>query len=263
MLNIGIKSLSLNSSLDSYKHLILIDRIQQSFDRIFFMIIYGKQVCFHALEEHEVDIKTVYIAKRGILPQKLFEAYKTRIKFLEEKWAQQMSKGGNHQGILIEMEEFKQSNLATLKQESFLVVLDTLTDAGNIGAIVRSAYALGADGIIATGVKTLNFASMIRTSSGALLNMPFVIIHNIADVLNELKQVGFKSYGAEMNGIDIGSCKFEDKKVLVLGSEGNGLSKRAKSKIDKFISIEMKHEFDSLNVSAAAAILIHRMKNAI
>jgi len=227
------------------------------------MIIYGKQVCLHALQKHESAIKTVYIAKKGILPQKLFESYKPRIKFLEEKWAQSMSKGGNHQGILIEMEAFKQTNLTTLKKEHFIVVLDTLTDTGNIGAIVRSAYALGADGVIATGVKTLNFSSIIRTSSGALLEMPFVIIPNILDVFNELKQVDFKVYGAVMHGEKVDACQFSDKKVLVLGSEGQGISKRAISKIDEMISIEMKHEFDSLNVSAAAAILIHRMGNAV
>jgi len=214
------------------------------------------------LQEHESAIKTVYIAKKGILPKKIFDQYYSRIKFLEEKWAQQMSKSGNHQGILIDMEEFKESDLATLKKESFIVVLDTLTDAGNIGAIVRSAYALGADGIIASGVKTLNFSSMVRTSSGALLNMPFVIIPNIGDVLNELKQVGFRTYGASTEGSDINTYQSSDKRVLILGSEGEGLSKKAKSKIDEFISIEMKHEFDSLNVSAAAAILIHRMGNA-
>jgi len=227
------------------------------------MIIYGKQVCLHALQKHESAIKTVYIAKKGILPQKLFEHYREKIKFLEEKWAQSMSKGGNHQGILLEMDTFVQSDLTTLKKENFIVVLDTLTDTGNIGAIVRSAYALGADGIIATGVKTLNFASIIRTSSGALLEMPFVIIPNVLDVLNELKQVDFNVYGAVMNGKSIESCQFSDKKVLLLGSEGEGISKRAMSKVDEMISIEMKHEFDSLNVSAAAAILIHRMGNAI
>ncbi|MBU1667558.1 23S rRNA (guanosine(2251)-2'-O)-methyltransferase RlmB [bacterium] len=227
------------------------------------MIIYGKQVCLHALQEHEAAIKTVYIAKKGILPQKLFEAYRPRIKFLEEKWAQSMSKGGNHQGILVEMEPFVQSDLSTLKKERFIVVLDTLTDTGNIGAIVRSAYALGADGIIASGVKTLNFASIVRTSSGALLNMPFVIIPNVLDVLNELKHVEFKVYGAMMNGKRLDECQFTGKRVLVLGSEGEGISKRAKSKIDEMVSIEMRHEFDSLNVSAAAAILIHRMGNEI
>jgi len=227
------------------------------------MIIYGKQVCLHALKEHESAIKTVYIAKKGILPQNLFEHFREKIKFLEEKWAQSMSKGGNHQGLLIEMEPFAQSNISTLKQENFIVVLDTLTDTGNIGAIVRSAYALGADGIIATGVKTLNLASIIRTSSGALMEIPFVIIPNTLDVLNELKQVGFTVYGASMEGTKVELCQFSNKKVLVLGSEGQGISKRATSKIDEMISIGMKHEFDSLNVSAAAAILIHRMENAI
>jgi 23S rRNA (guanosine2251-2'-O)-methyltransferase len=227
------------------------------------MIIYGKQVCLHALQEHESAIKTVYIAKKGILPQKLFDSFKPRIKFLEDKWAQSMSKGGNHQGVLLEMETFTQSDLATLKKERFILVLDGLTDTGNIGAIVRSAYALGADGIIATGVKTLNFASIVRTSSGALLDMPFVIIPNILDVLNELKQVEFSIYGASMDGKAVDECEFSQKRVLVLGSEGEGLSKKAKSKIDKIISIEMKHEFDSLNVSAAAAIILHRMGNVI
>lgn len=227
------------------------------------MIIYGKQVSLHALKEHEADIKTVYIAKKGILPQNLFEHFREKIKFLEERWAQSMSRGGNHQGILIEMQDFTQSNISTLKQESFIIVLDNITDTGNIGAIVRSAYALGADGIIATGVKTLNFASIVRTSSGALLDMPFVIIPNTLDVLNELKQVDFKVYGASMEGTDIESCRFSKKRVLILGSEGRGISKRVTSKIDEMISIKMKHQFDSLNVSVAAGIIIHRMENAI
>jgi len=224
------------------------------------MIIYGKQVCLHALSQHESSVKTVYIAKKGILPQKLYNRYKPRIKFLENKWAQSMAKGGNHQGILVEIEEFVQSDLATMKENSFILVLDSLTDVGNIGAIVRTAYALGVDGIIASGIKQLNFASIVRSSSGAMLDMPFVIIPNILDVINELKQVEFKIYGASMDGTVINSCKFNGKRVLLLGSEGEGISKRAKSKIDEMISIEMHREFDSLNVSVAAAILIDRMR---
>jgi len=231
--------------------------------KMFFMIIYGKQVCLYALQEHGKSVKTVYIAKKGVLPQKLFEEYKDKIKFLEEKWAQSMSKGGNHQGLLLEMETLEESNLSSLKREPFILVLDGLTDTGNIGAIVRSAYALGVDGIIATGVKSLNMASVVRTSSGALLNIPFVIIPNISDVLHELKQVNFTLYGASMDGNAVDKCQFSQKRVLVLGSEGEGLSKRAKSKIDEIVSIKMRHEFDSLNVSAAAAILIHRMGNVI
>ncbi|MFC2057504.1 23S rRNA (guanosine(2251)-2'-O)-methyltransferase RlmB [Campylobacterota bacterium] len=227
------------------------------------MIIYGKQVCLHALEQHSEKIKTVYVAKKGILPNDLFHKYHDNIKFLEEKWAQSMSKGGNHQGLLVEMKEFEQSSLSEIKKNDFIVVLDGLTDVGNIGAIVRSAYALGADAIIATGVKQLNFAAVARTSSGAMLDMPFMIATNILDTFNELQQLGYAFYGASMDGENVQDMTFDRKRVLVLGSEGKGLSKKVIAKLDHKVSIEMKHSFDSLNVSAAAAILIHRMGYAI
>jgi len=223
------------------------------------MIIYGKQVCLHALEHHADKIKTVYVAKKNILPQALFHQYHDSIKFLEEKWAQSMAKGGNHQGLLVEMDAFEEAAFATIKKGNFVVVLDGLTDVGNIGAIVRSAYALGADAMIASGTKQLNLAAIARTSSGALLDMPFMITANILDNFNELGQLGFKVYGAAMEGQNVKDIAFASKRILVLGNEGAGLSKKVANKVDQMVSIEMKHAFDSLNVSAAAAILIHRM----
>jgi len=232
------------------------------------MIIYGKQVCLHALEHHEEKIKTVYVAQKGAnskgtLPKDLFHKYHDKIKFLEEKWAQSMSKGGNHQGLLVEMEEFKESTFAQIKKSDFIVVFDGLTDVGNIGAVIRSAYALGADAVIVSGVKQLNFAAIARSSSGALLDMPLMITANILDNFNELGQLGFSIYGASMEGESIEKITFSSKRVLVLGSEGKGLSGKVTAKINHMVSIEMKHAFDSLNVSAAAAILIHRMSYAI
>jgi 23S rRNA (guanosine2251-2'-O)-methyltransferase len=223
------------------------------------MIIYGKQVCLHALEHHSEKIKTVYVAKKNILPKDVFHKYHDNIKFLEEKWAQSMAKGGNHQGLLIEMDEYEQATLSQIKKNSFIVVLDGLTDVGNIGAIVRSAYALGAEAVIATGVKTLNFSAIARSSSGALLDMPFMIDSNILDTFNELGQLGFTLYGASMDGEKVQDITFESKRVLVMGSEGKGLSRKVTAKLNHIVSIEMQHAFDSLNVSAAAAILIHRM----
>ncbi len=223
------------------------------------MIIYGKQVCLYALQRYEEKIETVYVAKKGILPQPLYEKYKPQIKFLENRWAQAMSKGGNHQGILVEMAEVEMASLEQMKQGDFIIVLDGLTDVGNIGAIIRSAYALGADGVIATGVKQLNLAAITRTSSGAMFDMPFMIHSNILDLFNELGQVGFVSYGASMEGEPLEKLFVENKRILVLGSEDKGLSKKVRSKLDKTVSITMKRTFDSLNVSAAAAILIHRM----
>jgi len=227
------------------------------------MIIYGKQVSLYALEHKEANIKTVYVAKKNILPQVLFHKYHDKIKFLEEKWAQSMAKGGNHQGLLVEMNAFEEADFSTVKKSGFIVILDGLTDVGNIGAIVRSAYALGADAIIASGVKQLNFAAIARTSSGALFDMPFMISSNVLDNINELQQTGFTLYGASTEGENIQACTFTPKRVLVMGSEGKGLSKKVASKINTMVSIEMKNNFDSLNVSAAAAILIHRMGYAI
>ncbi len=226
------------------------------------MIIYGKQVCLHALQRHEERIKTVYIAKKGILPQALYERYRDRIKFLENRWAQAMSKGGNHQGLLVEMVPFEEASLTQIKSGDFVLLLDGLTDAGNIGAIVRSAYALGVDGIIATGVRQLNFAAVARTSAGALLEMPFRVERNILDAMHELTQVGFRHYGASMEGEAIESVTFAPRRVLVLGNEATGISKKARQKLDTTVSITMQRPFDSLNVSAAAAILIHRMSYA-
>jgi 23S rRNA (guanosine2251-2'-O)-methyltransferase len=100
----------------------------------------------------------------------------------------------------------------------------------------------------------------MRTSTGALYDMPFAIEQNIHNVLNDFKTSGFSSYGADMGGIDIRDVKVKQKRVLVLGSEGEGLTNRVSSKLDNIVSIKMAHEFDSLNVSVAGAILMDRMR---
>ena len=187
----------------------------------------------------------------------------SKIKLIENKWAQSMAKGGNHQGIIIEIQEYPEYRLKDIKGGDFIVILDTITDMGNIGAIVRSAYALGVDGIVACGVNSLNLSAVARTSAGALLDMPLVIEKNILDILNELKLDNFSLYGADMAGEAIEDIYFPRKKVLVLGSEDKGISPKAKAKLDKTISITMRREFNSLNVSAAGAILIHRMGYAV
>ncbi len=227
------------------------------------MIIYGKQTCLYALQKHGEKVETVYLNKFSILPKTLLKEFGSKIKTIENKWAQKLSHGGNHQGILIEMQEPQEPGLEKIKNEQFIVVLDGLTDVGNIGAIVRTAYAMGADAVIASGVSQLNTPAIVRTSSGAALDMPLLVIPNILDLLNELSQVGFSLYGADLEGNPLQDAKFNSKRVLLLGSEGKGISKRAKQKLDELYRIEMKRDFDSLNVSAAAAIFIHRMSYAI
>ena len=128
---------------------------------------------------------------------------------------------------------------------------------GNIGAIIRSAYSFGCDAVIVGGINQPKFETIVRSSSGAALSTPLCVYFDTADALNRLRQIGFQVVGATLDGIPLKSASFQSKRVLVLGSEGEGFPKKISDKFDCKVTIEMKRPFDSLNVSAAAAILIH------
>ena len=148
----------------------------------------------------------------------------------------------------------------SVKKSAFVVVLQGITDVGNIGAIIRSAYALGVDAVIVSGVKSVPLEALVRTSSGAIFDMPIVLFHDTATLVNELKQSGFTVYAATMDGEDVRNVTFPEKKALVMGSEGEGLPSRIVPKCDRKIGIKMQRKFDSLNVSVATAILCDRMR---
>lgn len=229
------------------------------------MIIYGKQVVLYVLQNHPQLIDEVLFSKE--IDKKVFSKFlklgKKIIK-LDNKKAQSLAQGGNHQGFFLRLNEHVYNSIEELKEKNFIVVLDGLTDVGNIGAISRSAYSLGMDGIIASGVKTLNTSGIIRTSSGAMLDIPLALYPNSLDLVNELKQCGFTLIGATMGGTDLkkyGKIEKEDKVALILGSEGSGLHPKIAKKLDLKVSIGMSNNFDSLNVSVAAGILMYTLKN--
>jgi 23S rRNA (guanosine2251-2'-O)-methyltransferase len=228
------------------------------------MIVYGKQIVFHILEKHPDIINEVFLTKeieKGLFNK--FNQLKKKIVRPDSMKAQALARGGNHQGFLLDIDEYKYATLVEIKKYNFVLVLDGLTDIGNIGAIVRTAYALGVDAIAVCGLKSLNAAAVTRTSSGTMLDMPVTLIQNSADVANELKQVGFKLVGAHMNGVELNEfvkSNSKDKIALFLGSEGQGLSKKITNKLDSQVSISMSNDFDSLNVSVAAAILIYHFR---
>jgi 23S rRNA (guanosine2251-2'-O)-methyltransferase len=224
------------------------------------MIVYGKQICNILMERHPALIKRFILAKE--LDRK--ELAKVRqigrpIEKVDPKKAQALARGGNHQGWLCDIMPYRYADLNTLKETGFLVVLAGLTDVGNIGAIIRSAYALGADGVVVSGIGQLQSEAVVRTSAGAMFDLPVAVVPNLLDLLNELKQKGFTLYGAGMEGEAIENVKIDKKRVLVLGSEGAGIPRRAVEKMDRIVTVKMARPFDSLNVSAAAAILIYRM----
>ena len=226
------------------------------------MIIYGKQVVLYVLEKHPNLIEEVMFSKE--LEPKLFRRFTSldkKIIKLDNKKAQSLAHGGNHQGFFLKLRDFQTCSLKDIKDSSFVVVLDGLTDVGNIGAICRTAYSLGVDAIVASNVRQLNYEGIARTSSGALLDIPFCHHSNILDVANELKQNNFSLIGASMDGINLKDFDNKNEKTaLVLGSEGEGISGKMLKKLDQKVSINMSNNFDSLNVSVAGGILIYNLK---
>ena len=224
------------------------------------MLIYAKQPIYYLINHYPQKIKTLYLARE--LEKKEYSRLMKmgfEIKRIPNEAAVKMSKNANHQGFLAEVEDYKLHNYQTFLNKEFILVLAGLTDVGNIGALIRSAYALGVDGVIVTGVKHLNIEPILRTSTGALFDMPLAVEQNIHNLLNDFKMSGFVTYGADMGGVDICEVRPAQKRVLVLGNEGEGLTARLSSKLDTIVSIKMAHDFDSLNVSVAGGILMQRM----
>ncbi len=218
------------------------------------MIVYGKRVVEYIINKHPDIVKELLIAKK--LDKKEFNKLKRfKINFIDNKTAQKISRNGNHQGYFAKIDFIpKEWDIVGNK----ILILDNVTDMGNIGAITRTAYALGIDLLIITGIKELKWPQVIRTSAGAAIDMKIITFQNILDLINILKTKGYTLVGADMGG----ECKIEAKKTaLIMGSEGEGLKKKVKEKLDKILSIDMKNDFDSLNVSVAAGILIDRITN--
>ncbi|MBE0491611.1 MAG: 23S rRNA (guanosine(2251)-2'-O)-methyltransferase RlmB [Sulfurospirillum sp.] len=226
------------------------------------MIIYGKQLFLHVLKKYPDKLIEVYLPKQ--CDQKLFNQIKKTgaiVINVDNKKAQALAKGGNHQGFLALIEDMQLDSFDSVKKGNFLIALDGLSDVGNIGAIIRSAYIFGADALIISGIKSVNIEALMRTSSAAAFELPICLYPNTLDMLHELKQIGFGIYGADMDGEALETIEFTPKKVVVMGSEGEGLSQKIIEKLDKKIAIKMARVFDSLNVSAAAAIICNRIAN--
>ena len=228
------------------------------------MIIYGKQIVLYVLENHPELIEEVFLSKE--IDKKLFSKFASLKKVIykvDNQKAQALAKGGNHQGFFLKLVQFDYTPIKEFKDMNFILVLDGVTDVGNIGAIARTAYSMGIEGIIASNIKTINNSGIVRTSSGALLDLPFMVHPRSADLSSELRDCGFTLIGATMDGIDLkkyGKIEKTDKVALFLGSEGEGISPKVAKKLDLKVSIAMEHEFDSINVSVAAGILIYNLK---
>ena len=173
-----------------------------------------------------------------------------------------LSSHGAHQGIALEVGNFPYADVADILDRAgegpaLVVVLDHVTDDGNFGAIVRSAEVVGAAGVIIANKRAAGVTvGSYKTSAGSVMHLPIAQVPNIARALDDLKAAGFWVGGASEHAE--GSCwdaPFEGRVALVMGSEGDGISRLVLEKCDFLTKLPQRGMTESLNVAQATTAL--------
>lgn len=177
--------------------------------------------------------------------------------------------GSVHQGIVLEAaalpEPLLHEVIAAETPPDLILVLDQVTDPHNVGAIARSAAALGAGGIVMTERNAPGLTGVLaKAASGAIEHMPLIHIVNLARALEELQQAGYWCVGlAEEAARDLASCDLTGRTALVLGAEGEGLRQLTRKKCDELARLPTTGPIASLNVSNAAAMALYEVRRQI
>ncbi len=189
------------------------------------------------------------------------------VKNVDRKKLDFMCANGNHQGVAANVPAHSYSTvdeileLAESRGESpFIVICDEIEDSHNLGAIVRSAEACGAHGIIIPKRRNvgLNFI-VAKTSCGALEYMKVARVSNLASTIEELKKKNIWVYCADMDGQPWCKTDFSGGCALVIGNEGKGVGRLIKEKSDVTVALPMRGKVNSLNASVAAGILMYEI----
>ncbi|MGE5495666.1 MAG: 23S rRNA (guanosine(2251)-2'-O)-methyltransferase RlmB [Burkholderiales bacterium] len=174
-------------------------------------------------------------------------------------------KPANHQGV-VAMAAAKEygsiediMSLAESRNEPpFMLILDGITDEGNLGSIIRSAEVLGAHGVILGKRRSASLSSVAyKASSGAAERLPIVKVTNLSRTIKELKEKGVWITAADVSGKPADEINLKGPVALVIGSEGEGISRLVLENCDLVASIPMKGETGSLNAAVAAAVLMY------
>ena len=196
------------------------------------------------------------------------------IEFVERGKIEKIAAGHRHQGVLayaapveyVDLEDILQT-AGQKGKEPFLLLLDELEDPHNLGALLRTADAVGVDGVLIPKHRSCPLsATVAKTSAGAVEYVPVARIGNIAQTLKLLKKQGFWVVGADMDGIDYSTSNMTGALVLVIGGEGHGVSRLTRENCDFIVSLPMIGKINSLNASVAGSVLMYeafRQRHAI
>ena len=191
----------------------------------------------------------------------------TLLQFVAKERLDQMSETGRHQGVIAYAAAYEYAEvddilkIAEEKGEPpFLFLLDGIEDPHNLGAIIRTANLAGAHGVIIPKRRAVGLtATVAKTSAGALNYTPVAKVTNLAKNIEELKQKGIWFVCAAMNGTPMDDLDLQGPIGLVIGSEGEGVSRLVRESCDFIASIPMKGDIDSLNASVAAGVMAYEI----
>lgn len=189
------------------------------------------------------------------------------VQFVKKERLDQLSETGRHQGVIAYAAAYDYAEvedilaLAREKNEPpFIFLLDNIEDPHNLGAIIRTANLAGAHGVIIPKRRAAGLtATVARTSAGALNYTPVAKVTNLAATIEELKKEGLWFVCADMGGEEMYRLNLKGPIGLVIGNEGEGVSRLVREKCDYIASIPMKGDIDSLNASVAAGVLAYEI----
>lgn len=191
----------------------------------------------------------------------------TIIRYVDREILDRLSKTGHHQGVVANAAAYDYAevedilNAAREKGEPpFVFILDGIEDPHNLGAIIRTANLAGAHGVIIPKRRAVGLtATVAKTSAGALNYTPVAKVTNLSETIEELKKEGLWFVCADMGGETMYNLNLTGPIGLVIGNEGEGVSRLVKEKCDYVASIPMKGNIDSLNASVAAGVLAYEI----
>lgn len=217
------------------------------------MLVYGKNV----LKEIDKNkIRKIYVSSDNHISY--LKDNNLKYEYVPKKRLDDLVKG-NHQGIVIDILDYDYYTMDDIDSD-FIVILDHLEDPHNFGAIIRTCECIGATNIIIPKDRSVLVNDTVyKVSVGAINNVKIIRVSNLVNAINKLKKMNYFIYAADMDGENYQNVSYADKKVLIIGNEGSGISRIVKEEADIVVSIPMKGTINSLNASVSAGILLYGM----
>ncbi|MBD2136797.1 23S rRNA (guanosine(2251)-2'-O)-methyltransferase RlmB [Anabaena sp. FACHB-1237] len=235
-------------------------------------LIYGRHPVLTALENQR-NLNRLWITSRLRYDPRFHNLILqakdngTVIDEVEPKRLDQLTGGANHQGIAAQICPYAYTELDDLLakcksiNDPVIVVADGITDPHNLGAIIRTAEAVGAQGLVIPQRRAVGITStVVKVSAGALENFPVARVVNLSRALEQLKEEGFWIYGTAAGGSEqLQNVNFRGPVVLVVGGEGEGLSMLTQRSCDVLVSIPLLGKTPSLNASVATGMALYEI----